>query len=319
MITNVDEQLHPAGANPHWQESFYFNWADPAGTTFGLTRIGHNPAKGTGDAVVITLRDGQPEYVYAKVGVKLNPEAMRRSMEQGLQVGRLRYTLEEPLKRWRVQLDGKAELDLTWTAFTPAIDFDHAFPGADEDVQRHFEQSGTVEGTLHLDGESHKVLGFGQRDKSWGVRDWNGIEGWDWIAGQFGPDLSFNTTTTDINGVRTPVGFVFRDGEAQQVTDVDITYTWDGAEHLPKTVVMDVTVADGTAYTITGSALARIPLIKNGLFIEETHTAFEVELDGVVRRGVGVVEHAYHVGAIDTLRRLPRLAKVIAMARKGTA
>ena len=38
MIVAADEQLHEPGADEHWQESYYFNWADREGRSFGLAR-----------------------------------------------------------------------------------------------------------------------------------------------------------------------------------------------------------------------------------------------------------------------------------------
>ena len=39
MIVAADEQLHEPGADEHWQESYYFNWADREGRSFGLALL----------------------------------------------------------------------------------------------------------------------------------------------------------------------------------------------------------------------------------------------------------------------------------------
>ncbi len=62
------------------------------------------------------------------------------------------------------------------------------------------------------------------------------------------------------------------------------------------------------------TALAQVPLIKTGLFLQETHARFETELDGVHRAGVGVMEHAWHADRRQSLQRLPDLAPVLALA-----
>jgi len=190
VITVKDEELHLPGENPHWQESFYFNWSDPARGEFGLTRIGLNHASRTADAALITLKDGKPEFVYAEVGVPFTQDPLDHSVGDGLTIGRLTYTQLAPLERWQITLTGRNSLDLEWTAYTPVVDFHQGFLGDAERSQEHFEQSGRVTGRVALAGVTRSVDGLGQRDKSWGVRDWNGVTGWDWIAGQFDENLS---------------------------------------------------------------------------------------------------------------------------------
>ena len=80
-------------------------------------------------------------------------------------------------------------------AHTPA--FDYHSPRADGEPPRmattttgsHFEQAGSVTGWTHFQRERQEIRALGQRDKSWGVRDWNRLEGWNWISGQFGAAL----------------------------------------------------------------------------------------------------------------------------------
>ena len=69
MIIAADEQLHAPGADAYWQEqSFYFNWADPDGRSFGLSRIGYEGPRRDVVGVVFTMRDGKPEYVSVAAG-----------------------------------------------------------------------------------------------------------------------------------------------------------------------------------------------------------------------------------------------------------
>lgn len=315
MITHQDERLHQPGTDPDWQESFYFNWATADDRAFGLTRIGWNPTSGKADAVVLALRDGRAEHVYASVGTPVSSEQMGRPLEEGLCVGELAYAMLEPGQVWRITLGDR--LDLTWTASTPIVDFHEGFPGDAEGVQHHFEQSGTVTGTASFAGTVQWIDGLGQRDKSWGVRQWGEIEGWDWIAGQFGTDLSFNATTTDIGGTRVPVGFVFDGGEVRLVRAVEIDYTWL-APHRPSGATINITVEDDVVYTIEATSLGGVPILKKGLLIEETHASFKTQVNGALRRGVGVMEHAYHVSPLGVVKRLPRLLPVAALAKRGS-
>ncbi|MGE9807244.1 hypothetical protein [Janibacter sp. G1551] len=115
-ILVADEHLHPTQPLPHWQESFYFNWTDLQAGAFGLTRIGYRLDSGEADAVVITMRGGKRELVYAAQNQTVPTTPGEFDTSRGLKVDRLTYTCEEPLKRWRLVLEGRDSFDLSWTA-----------------------------------------------------------------------------------------------------------------------------------------------------------------------------------------------------------
>jgi hypothetical protein len=313
VITTRDEELHPPGREAHWQESYYFNWADLDGSAFGLARIGFHEGGRRADGLLLTIRDGRPEFVYPAIGVRAE---LGQAACSGLRAGALTFTMDEALRRWRITLDGRTSVDLTWEATMPAFDFHEAGELA-EIAQEHFEQCGTVTGTVRIDGVEHVVAGVGHRDKSWGVRDWSGIRGWEWISAQFGDGLAFNVTLGHVDGRPVHNGFVHRDGVNRALVRAAVDYTWAGRAHVPESARIDFTDDDGMRYRVTGTALAQVPLVKDGLFLQETHTAFEVAVGGVTRHGIGVMEHAWHAGRIGTLRRIPQLVPVARLALKA--
>jgi len=65
MIESRDEWLHPVGEHDAWQESFYFNWADPERRSFTLARIGYRFHARKTDGLVVALRDGELDLFYA--------------------------------------------------------------------------------------------------------------------------------------------------------------------------------------------------------------------------------------------------------------
>ncbi|MEZ5309636.1 MAG: hypothetical protein R2735_03395 [Microthrixaceae bacterium] len=75
MVDTFDEELHEPDDVPHWQESYYFNWADTDGRSYGLTRIGFYESGTKGDGLVLTIRDGIPESLYGAIGVDISPPA----------------------------------------------------------------------------------------------------------------------------------------------------------------------------------------------------------------------------------------------------
>src|SRR4051794_12149820 len=321
MIVAADEQLHEPGADEHWQESYYFNWADPEGRSFGLARWGINPASRKIDGVLLTMRDGRPEFIYPAVGLDM-PEGEMPGAEFGLRAKGLRFTLREPLARWHIGLSGRDAVDLAWTAFHEPHDYHaglKALGAADEDLAlapSHFEQCGTVRGEVRLGGRSFEIDGLGHRDKSWGARDWNGITGWEWLTAHFGEDLAFNATVWSPPGADAtiPGGFVTRDGSNRALVATAVDYEWTRLRHVPRRATITFTDERGEDYTVRATALAQFPLFKKGLFIQETHARFELDLGGETRTGIGVLEHAWHAGTRGTLERWHQFVPVVTMS-----
>ncbi len=311
MFEPKDEELHPAGREEHWQESWYFNWASGDGRSFGLSRIGYRFHQKQIDGLVLTLRDGKPEYIYPAVNRPLKDKPEHITARDGLKAMGLTYRLLEPFSRWKLELKGRDEMDLEWSAFTPVFDF-HA-DGADlppNVAGNHFEQAGTVTGWTRFKGKEREIRGRGERDKSWGVRDWSKVEGWNWISAQFGEDLTFNVWQGFFEGKPYANGFVFSDGKNSGVVKLNISFEWGAREHIPAKTFIDFTTRDGSAYRVTASTLARFPLVKNGLWLEEIHASFTIARNGGPERlGVGVIEHAWHAGTFKTLRHAGELLK----------
>ena len=321
MIVAADEQLHEPGADEHWQESYYFNWADREGRSLGLARWGINPASRKIDGFVLTMRDGQPEFIYPAVNLDMG-DAELPPVEYGLRAKGLTFTMREPLARWHIGLTGRDEVDLTWTAFHEPHDYHdglQALGATDEELAlapAHFEQCGEVRGHVDIGGRRHEIEGLGHRDKSWGPRDWNGVIGWEWLSAQFGTDLAFNATVWYPPGADAtiPGGFVTRDGENRALVATRVDYEWTRLEHVPARATITFTDDQGEEYVVTATALAQFPLFKKGLFIQETHARFETTVGGETRTGLGVLEHAWHAGTRGTLGRWHQFVPVVAMS-----
>jgi hypothetical protein len=99
-----------------------------------------------------------------------------------LQDDRLAYKMIKPLQTWQISYDSdKLEFDLTFETRFPPYDFGKDSSGS---WHRHFEASGIVTGVIRFkDNTMREIRGFGQRDKSWGYRDWHQFD--QWFAGHF--------------------------------------------------------------------------------------------------------------------------------------
>jgi hypothetical protein len=117
---------------------------------------------------------------------------------------------------------------------------------------------------------------------------------------------------------KVPEGFVFRDGVNSSIVELSIEHAFAARAHVPERTTLVIRDDSDRTYTIQARSLANFPLFKNGLFIQETHCTFESVVDGVERRGVGVVEHAWHVDRADLLRRAPELLSMLRFVRPRT-
>jgi len=311
MFEAKDEEIHPAGDGEFWQESWYFNWADPGSRTLGLSRIGLRFRQKQIDGLVLTLRDGKPEFIYPAVNLRFDDRTLSQRAAGGIRAAGLTYRMIEPFRLWKLELGGRDPMDLSWEAFTPAFDY-HA-DGADlppNVAGHHFEQAGRVTGWTRFKGREREIRGRGERDKSWGVRDWSKVEGWNWISAQFGDDLTFNVWEGFYEKRPYANGFVFRDGANSGVVKLQIDWIWGVRKHIPKETRLTFETRDGSRYVAVAKTLARFPLVKNGLWLEEIHAAFTLSRNGGPERmGIGIIEHAWHAGTLTSLRHSGELVK----------
>jgi len=143
MIEPKDEQLHDYGPHPDWQESFYFNWADPERRAFTLARIGYRFNAGKTDGLIISLRDGETELFYGPADIDHEGPCSDEDPARGLRARRFVVTMEEPLRRWRLELEGDQSMDLVFEAHTPVFDYHEGGRRlASTMTGQHFEQTG---------------------------------------------------------------------------------------------------------------------------------------------------------------------------------
>jgi hypothetical protein len=319
MIEERDEWLHEVGSDPAWQESFYFNWADPDHRSFTLARTGYRFHARKTDGLVISLRDDELEVFYAPANLDHEGDCRDENPTQGMRAGDLVVTMEEPLRRWRLQIEGDRGMDVVFESHTPAFDYGaHGAKLAGTMTGAHFEQSGRVTGWTHLGTQRHAIDALGQRDKSWGVRDWERLEGWEWLAGQLGPDWSFNLMQTIEDGNRLDNGFVFRDGANHPLERARIQYAWGEQEHQMRHAEIELVESGGRTHCLHAEALGGFPILRDDVWLEETHVAYTLQAAGAgdQRRGQGVVEHVWRATQDQIGARGARLAAILKAVRR---
>ncbi len=143
----------------------------------GFTTIGILPSLKKGEFVIALFHQGKLNIYYKEQPLQTAPNSNLISD------GTLTYKLVEPMRQWNITVDSeKLKARFLWTARFEPFDFG---VGSGTSWVGHFEQSGIVDGEAALaEGERVRIHGFGQRDKSWGARDWY-IENWYALHAQF--------------------------------------------------------------------------------------------------------------------------------------
>jgi hypothetical protein len=187
-----DEGRHEAGPEPLWNESWYFDAVSDDETLGLYIRLGRLPNQELALYTACVCGPGRPSVML------VDPAAPLPAADDDAQLidnGALRAEqhCEQPLERFRVMLRGTAaahadqseplrketgpsappievELDLVWQT--------DGIPYAWRQSTR-YEIPCRVSGTVRVGAEELEFAGPGQRDHSWGARDWWAVD-WMW-------------------------------------------------------------------------------------------------------------------------------------------
>lgn len=195
------DTLHRPGTEREWNESFYFNFYDARSDICGFMRIGIKPNV-----------DERSMFFFLMLpdGSAMGTRGVEPVGDSSLSVKGLEFTMVEPESRWRLSYRGPmarmgavevsmVAMDLTFDCLIPTYDYRRSVGAEGERIARqvaseHLEQFGQVSGAIEIDGRRIAVDGMGERDHSWGVRDWNAPRMWYWITAQFDGENALNVT-----------------------------------------------------------------------------------------------------------------------------
>jgi hypothetical protein len=124
----------------------------------------------------------------------------------------------------------------------------------------HYEQACRVTGEIRLDDELVSFGGGGQRDHSWGVRDWKVPTRWRWFVCRFGDELTFNAVRVEMLAFEARAGYVFRDGACVPLRDWHLENTYDETGRGGRDLRLRLEPATGAPVEIEGRVLVNIPL-----------------------------------------------------------
>ncbi|TVS85522.1 phosphotransferase [Mycobacterium helveticum] len=291
-----DELAHAPTAEPLWSESWYADFADPAQGLGGWFRLGL--IANQRQALVHALLCG-PEMptvaVDALVPLPADPWALRTDT---LELG---HSASAALQTYRVDVRARAR------AYDDPAALLRGEPGTPVELTMHlvwatdgapymyrlttrYEIPCRVSGTVSVDGTGYRVESVpGQRDHSWGVRDWWSMD-WIWSALHLEDGTHLHGVNIRIPGAPAfSVGYVQdADHHLTEVQTLDARETF-GANGLPR----DATLAfdpGGIAADIAVRGQAPVRLVSPDGRVSQFPRAWVTVTTTDGRRGVGWVE-----------------------------
>jgi hypothetical protein len=190
--------VHQPGTDRLWGESWYFDYASVDGSVGGFVRVGDYPNLGRRWFWAYVI-DGS-----RAVGCALDhPLTGSRDAPWQTTDPSLRLLVEPASDCWHITAEGDGfGMDLTWREQAPGYVYARG---------SRLEQPGWAVGDVSVDGKPFPLDGPGQRDHSWGVRDWWRL-GWTWCAGWLSDGTRFHATVLDTRGRIAPDGYLMAPG-----------------------------------------------------------------------------------------------------------
>jgi hypothetical protein len=236
MVVQVaDEHVHDQGgdADPLWSESHYMDTVSPDAGTGVYARLGRLPNQERSHVMLAIVRPASGPVILAAPDAPL-PSAHGADLAVAGSDFTLALTLEAPVRRMRVTASGTAtaydapadalrqaasseapgrkvgfELDLTWTTDGTPYRWGRT---------TRYEIPCHVTGHVDVDGDRIDIDWAGQRDHSWGPRDWWAL-GWCWMAVHLDDGSRWHSAATPaFPGIG--MGCFSRDGEVTEIASI---------------------------------------------------------------------------------------------------
>jgi hypothetical protein len=228
-LTSADEHRHPSGPERLWGESWYFDFTNRQGTLGGYVRLGLYPNLGVAWYWACLVGEDRPLITVIDHEVPLPRPPSLEIRSEGLWAD---HTVETPFEHMSLGCEafavGVADpsevygdlrgdrvpfgLDLEWEAVPGGL---YPWIGT-----TRYEVSCDVHGEILVGDETIHFDGIGQRDHSWGVRDWWTV-GWVWTAGGLEDGTRFHTARIRIPGLEAfAPGYVVPPGGTAEQIDV---------------------------------------------------------------------------------------------------
>jgi hypothetical protein len=249
-LERADEGRHPPDGDPLWNESWYFDFTAADGRLGGYVRLGLYPNLGVAWYWACLVGEDRPlvtviehEAPIPKTGLEVRADGLWCD-----------HVCETPFEHWTlgleafaVALDDPTEVYRSGAGDRTALGIDlewevdggvYPYPGV-----TRYEVPCRVHGQVLVGSETIELDGHGQRDHSWGRRDWWSFP-WCWTAGRLDDGTVFHASRPLIEGIRYEPGYTgvagSAGGDGLEVVDGFEATEELGAEGLPTSARMRV-------------------------------------------------------------------------------
>jgi hypothetical protein len=228
-LSSGDERAHAPGDERLWGESWYFDFTNRDGSLGGYVRLGLYPNLDVAWYWACLVGEGRPLVTVIDHEVALPKPPSLEVRADGLWAD---HTVETPFEHmslgceaFAVGVDDPAEVygDLRGDRVPFGLDLEWETDGGVYPWvgTTRYEVPCTVHGQILVGDETIDFDGIGQRDHSWGVRDWWSF-GWVWTAGALTDGTRFHTAKIRIPGIDFAPGYVQAPGGAlEQIARCD--------------------------------------------------------------------------------------------------
>ncbi len=281
------EPLTHKSNSPHieWNESYYFCFADPKTNIRGMTRVGFKPNKSEGMSFLfLFLPDGtaagyQTTETISSYGNPLKVGDMTHESNSD-NTWKFSFTgsmiiVEDPKHFPKVinkpELIKKivdVELHLDFHPLNEVYEYSKYMTPESRELGKksgdeHWEQIATVSGTITVDGNTYELDQIlGQRDHTYGIRDWTGVGNWLYYVVWFNRNLAINPAAIIADDGRLSIGgFMFKDGvniPLKTINIVEQSFESDGI--FPKTSLLEITDWNDEKHSLKGSVGSILPI-----------------------------------------------------------
>ncbi|MFX1417349.1 MAG: hypothetical protein ACFE9N_00345 [Promethearchaeota archaeon] len=277
-LNNITDQLE-------WNESYYFVFYDKDQNLGGMTRLGFKPNKQEGMSFFfLFLPDGSAAGYHVVKRIK--------DYENSLKVGGVIHKCQDESK-WNYKFQGtmilvkksedlpkvkekpqliigtkKVKMDIYFNPINEIYEYSYNMTPESLEIgkkagDKHWEQIATLSGTLQIGDKSFLFENtLGQRDHTYGVRDWTGVGNWLYYVVWFNENLAINPAAiiTD-DGRLSTGGFIFIKGKnipLRTIRIVDQQFREDGI--FPKSSELYIEDDLGNEYTLKAKVGPIIPV-----------------------------------------------------------
>ncbi len=224
-------------AHPEWNESYYFAFFNKDYNIGGVSRIGFKPNKQEGMTFFfLFLPDGSAGGYHQEIKIK--------DYTKNLQIKGMKH-LSFPDGKWNYEFSGNiiivqnsetlpkvrenpkliseiksVEIYLDFEPINEVYEYSKYMTPESLEIgkkagDKHWEQIGNIKGEITIGDRKYSISNtMGQRDHTYGVRDWIGVGNWLYYVVWFNENLAVNPAAiiTD-DGRLSTGGFLFRNGE----------------------------------------------------------------------------------------------------------